>query len=298
VVLFRTGGFNVVNFGLFAGIGGVVASWLALTRLIQIGMPAGKIAPFLFVCVPLLALAGSRLMEILVNIREVTRDPTKKLRETGFAFQGGLILITAGLIGFALVMDLSVLALLDCFALSLPLGHAFGRLGCLTYGCCHGLPTTSRWSLRFENPESKVAWKSGLRGVPLIPTQLYSVISNVSIFAFLNLVAASGPMHVGRLSALYLLVDAPIRFVMEFFRWPPGSESRLLKPFQWVCLSLFVAGIALSALVTQMPPVDFSELRLLADAMVRALSFFPWFGATFLILLLSFGVHGPRLGRL
>jgi len=31
---------------------------------------------------------------------------------------------------------------------------------------------------------------------------------------------------------------------------------------------------------------------------VRALSFFPWFGATFLILLLSFGVHGPRLGRL
>ncbi len=298
VVLFRTRHFTVVNFGLLVGLAGVVLAWVSTARLSAVGFSAASYAPFLFLVIPLLIVAGSRLLEVLVNWKEVLRNPGEKLLETGFTFQGGLILSAFGVLGFALLSGRNVLVLFDAFVLAIPLGHAIGRLGCHTYGCCHGRPTSSKLALTYDTPLSKASWSSGLQGVPLHPTQAYSAVGNLLIFVLLNGVAVAGPLHAGILSGLYLVVDSSARFGMEFLRWPKRTESQLLKPFQWVSLSFVLAGVVMLALAPSMPSVDFSRLGDFGAELVGALMLAPWFAVCFLVLFVCFGIHGPRVGRL
>lgn len=298
VVLFRTRNLTVVNFGLLVGLAGVVLAWVSTARLAAVGFSAASYAPFLFLVIPLLLVAGSRLLEVLVNWRAVMANPGQKLLETGFTFQGGLILSALGVLGFALLSGRNVLVLFDAFVLAIPLGHAMGRVGCLTYGCCHGRPTKSRLSLTYDTPLAKASWSSGLQGVPLHPTQAYSAAGNLVIFVLLNGVAAAGPLHAGILSGLYLVVDSLARFAMEFLRWPKPTEAQLLKPYQWVSLSFVAAGILMLALASSMPMVDFSRLGEFGGELVAALDLAPWYMASFLVLFVCFGIHGPRVGRL
>jgi len=56
----------------------------------------------------------------------------------GFVFFGGLVAaVLAGAI-FARVRGLGFARGADYFAVAVPLGHAFGRVGCFLAGCCHG----------------------------------------------------------------------------------------------------------------------------------------------------------------
>jgi len=233
-----------------------------------------------------------------VSLKEVLATPRQKLLETGFTFQGGLILSAVGVLVFAVVRGLNVLVLFDAFVLAIPLGHAIGRLGCHTYGCCHGLPSRSGPSITYDTPLSKASWSAGLQGVPLHPTQLYSASGNLVIFLLLNGVAAAGPLHAGVLSGLYLIVDSSARFAVEFLRWPRRKESELLKPFQWVSLSFVGAGIFMLVFSASMPEVDFSNLGIFRRHLVEAFALAPWFAVSFLVLFVCFGVHGPRVGRL
>ncbi|MBM4354922.1 MAG: prolipoprotein diacylglyceryl transferase [Deltaproteobacteria bacterium] len=297
VVVFRAGRVTVVSFGLWVALAWAVGGAVALVRLSQAGLLPGSPAPFLAIGIPVLAILGSRLLEILVNLKAYVAAPGRKLPETGFAFQGALVLCTLVLIGTAETRGLPVLRLLDALALGLPLGHAFGRLGCLAYGCCHGRPTGSRVSIRYEDPNSKPVWKEGLSGVPLHPTQLYSALGDVALFLLLNGLAQIGPLREGSLAALYLVVNSAGRFGTEFIRWPRPTPGRLLKPFQWTSLGLFAAGLGLFAWSANSGPFDFSlsadAWRFVAEAAGRS----GWLLAGSLVLFLGFGLHGRHVGR-
>jgi len=298
VVLFRIGPVTVINFGLFVGLAGMIAGWLALARLAQAGFDLEQSVRFFYVFIPVMILVGSRLMELLINLPAVLRNPGRKLPETGFAFQGGLILSALCVACFAWAQGLNLLRLFDSLCLAIPLGHAIGRVGCLTYGCCHGRPTKSRLAIRFHNPESKPVWKEGLQGIPLHPTQLYAVTGNVAIFIALNALALLGPFHAGTISAAYLMLDSCGRFVIDFFRWPPMSTaSAMLKPFQWLSITFFCCGLAMLALSTQMPVVDFSDFNLFANLLLQVAPYWYWVLFCFFILFASFGIHGRTIGR-
>jgi len=298
VVLLRAGPVTLVNFGLFVGLAGGVAGWLALARLTQAGFDLEQSVLFFYVVIPVLILVGSRLMEMAINLPALLKDPAKKLPEAGFAFQGGLVLSALAIAWFAWSQGLHLLRLFDALALAIPLGHAVGRVGCLTYGCCHGCPTRSRLGIRYYNPEAKPVWKEGLEGVPLHPTQLYAVAGNVTIFLILNGLALLGPFHAGTISAVYLLLDSTGRFAIDFVRWPAmGGNGRLLKPFQWMSIVFFSTGLAMLATSRLMPVVDFSDLDRFAGLMVEVAPYWHWVLFCFLILFVSFGVHGRTIGR-
>jgi phosphatidylglycerol:prolipoprotein diacylglycerol transferase len=287
---------TLVNFGLFAGIGGALGAYLVLARQIQAGMEPQEYALLAFGLIPLLVVVGSRVFVLALEWREFVASPLSTLRKPGFAFQGGF---AAGTVGFVVLVwrhDLDPWLLADSFALAIPLGHAFGRIGCLTYGCCHGKPTRSRLAVRYTHPDSKVVRASGLGGVPLHPTQLYSASANLMIFVVLGALATR-ETHPGQLAGAYLLMEATGRFIMEFLRGIPTSRFLGLSPFQWVSVAVFAAGAAVLGIASTgqtLAPWSAGDLgRSLGEA--ATLWVYPlWVFGLFFV---AFGVHGRQVGR-
>lgn len=296
VVLFRLRGVTVATFGLFAGIGGAVGAWMALARMHQAGLEPARFGATMFVLVPVLAIAGSRLFSAILEGEPILSSPRLLLRKHGFCFQGGFVLATAGVCLTALAHGLDLLLVLDCFALAMPLGHAFGRLGCHTYGCCHGRPTRSPLALRYTNPESKAVWRSGLSGVPVHPTQLYSAAGNLALFALLAFLATR-PLVAGQLAATYLVAGAAGRFAIEFLHGASAPSVGGLTPFQLVAGALATLGVGLFlALADGAARPLFAHLDLAgALARVGGQAWVPSFA--FVVLFTALGLQGRRIGR-
>ncbi|NRA97175.1 MAG: prolipoprotein diacylglyceryl transferase [Planctomycetes bacterium] len=101
---------------------------------------------------------------------------------------------------------------IDTVSYVLPLGHAFGRLGCFLAGCCHGCRTDVGWAVTFP-PETM-----GLPGAPLHPVQLYEAAGNLLIFVFLWWSVRPRYRFPGQVLLTYLLLYAVLRLVTETFR--------------------------------------------------------------------------------
>lgn len=76
--------------------------------------------------------------------------------------------------------------MLAALSISYTLGEGFGRLACLSYGCCYGKPVaeSSQFMQKlfknanqiFYGDNKKVAYEAGLCGKPLIPIQAITAI--------------------------------------------------------------------------------------------------------------------------
>lgn len=125
--------------------------------------------------------------------------------------------------------------ILECGGFCVPLAHAFGRIGCLFAGCCHG-GYTDKWYGIYHAA-------SGLKVVPL---QLYESIVLFVIFTVLFINALKKNTYTHALSA-YLISYAVWRFFIEFFRTDDRGASPIsfLSPSQFTAVILFVVGITL-----------------------------------------------------
>jgi hypothetical protein len=99
---------------------------------------------------------------------------------------GGLLGLPLAIAALARLSGFPALVCLDALARIAPVGHALGRLGCLTYGCCFGRPTASGLSITYRNPLAKAVRVGGLGGVPLHPAPLYEAALDLVIFAAVN----------------------------------------------------------------------------------------------------------------
>jgi phosphatidylglycerol:prolipoprotein diacylglycerol transferase len=209
-VAFEVLGFPVYWYGLlFAGgfLAGIL-HWGWLAR--RAGLPP-TLGSDLAVVIMAGTLVGARGAYVLSNLPYFLEHPARILafREGGMVFYGGLVLSLALLIGFAVRRRLHPLDVLDFTATAVPLGHAFGRLGCFLNGCCQGAP--SAWGvLDFE-------------GVRRVPVQLFEAGGNLLIFAALTFAFLRRPAR-GAVLALYFLLYPALRFGLEFWR----GDERLL----------------------------------------------------------------------
>jgi phosphatidylglycerol:prolipoprotein diacylglycerol transferase len=128
----------------------------------------------------------------------------------------------------------------DAFAPGIALGHAIGRLGCFSAGCCWGRRTGVPWAVTFTNSDANRMFGTPL-GVPLHPTQLYECFAELCVFAFLlwRFRKAHRP---GDIIGLYLIVSSILRFGIEFYRFHEQALVGGLSLTQWISLALIVAG--------------------------------------------------------
>ena len=113
------------------------------------------------------------------------------------------------------------------------IAHAFGRIGCLMAGCCHGK------YLGREYVVGGILMKHGY----YVPTQLYEALFLFALFAVLSVLYFKNynfTMHV------YLIAYGVWRMFIEFFRDDArGAVVLGLYPSQWTSIIFIILGVAL-----------------------------------------------------
>jgi protein-S-isoprenylcysteine O-methyltransferase Ste14 len=169
-----------------------------------------------------------------------------------FGFYGAML----GIILASLTMrwmGVEVWVMLGIFSVFMPWVQGIGRFRCLVNGCCHGAGTSDLLGIRYTHPRSRVCYVSGLKGQPLHPTQLYSmlwlaVVGGLQLKLWLSGVAPS------LIFGTYLILNGLGRFVEEALRGEPQTPVMAgLRLYQWAAMVSVLAGIIISCLPARLP---------------------------------------------
>jgi phosphatidylglycerol:prolipoprotein diacylglycerol transferase len=295
VVLFRYRGWVVVSFGLFATVGAWLTMSLMGFLLVGQGVALGQFSSLALLCCAAVV-AGSWLLAQLLDLRVSVADRGAVLRRPAFVSWGGILALALVLVLFGVFSGHGVLVMLDAAARSALLGHAVGRLGCLSYGCCFGRPTRSPLAITYRAPQAKAVRVGHRHGVPLHPAPLYEALFDLGLFAAVNALALAGA-PLGAPTALAFFGYGCGRFAIEFLR---DNDGRMLTGGislnQVIALALALLGAALAGAVLlgepgATPPFAFAAS--LHDA--------PWISAAALpgalMVFVGFSLHRGEVGR-
>lgn len=176
-VLFRLGHFYIITAGLINAVA-AVTGLLVATYFYMSNFPAetaNGVWIWKLSLIPVSVLLFGKAFHFFALGMASLRHPLKHFAETAFYNQGGQIGIFIGTILFSYTTGINFLFCMDVNLTAGCLALAIGRIGCHSYGCCHGRATDSPFSIAYSHHQSKVLRIfPELANVPLVPTQLIS----------------------------------------------------------------------------------------------------------------------------
>ncbi len=137
------------------------------------------------------------------------------------------------------VLDQPILPCLDATILGVGAFLAFGRIGCLMVGCCHGRPHA--WGVRYGDAHAEEGIPSQFVGARLFPIQAVEAAWAAGVVAVgCCLVLKKYPP--GEALAWYVIAYGAGRFCFEFVRGDPARPCLLgFSEGQWTTLLLTAA---------------------------------------------------------
>lgn len=247
-VLFQVGGLTVYSYGVMLAVGFIVATLVARYRFkLQYKNP-DIILDFVLAAV-VGGIVGARLFYVIGNWSEFRGHLGKifSINMSGLVFYGGLVLGLALVVAVGFWKKVKFWSIMDLAGLCLPLGLAFGRVGCFLNGCCYGKPTTLPWGITFPTVAPLVARH---------PTQLYELVLDLGLFVFLWWKRDSFSRD-GTAFWLFALGYGSIRFFMEFLRDHTAAHAGLA--FQMMSLALILAAVGVLLFRYRVLPAASSE---------------------------------------
>lgn len=225
---------RIPMYGTMILIAFVSAFALVNNRARRVGIDPDKLYP-LYGGAAIGGLIGARLLYVIaVEPAKILANPAALISTGGLAFYGGLIGGMAAVLAVAYYQKLPGWKLIDILAPALVLGMGIGRLGCFFAGCCHGAEAPMGdasellgggflhghifWNTHF--PFIYLEFEDGvgrLHNTALYPTQLWSVVSLVSLSAIL---LALWPVRRfdGMLAGLMFIIEPLLRIFIESYR--------------------------------------------------------------------------------
>lgn len=263
--LFHLGPLTLHSYGLCLAIGILACYGVLVRRARPHGLPEGPLGNLVVLLVAS-GLVGARLFYVAEHWSSTyAANPASAFRiwQGGLMFYGSLIVGSLALVAWCRLRHRSLLDTLDLFAVVMPLGQAFGRLGCFLNGCCYGSVSHSACAVTY--PAHSIPWTeqyyagqiadTAARSLPVLPSQLFETIGCLAIFALLLWLDRRGTREgahrmPGRVFSLYLATYAILRFIIETTR----ADERL-HPFGGIltisqCISV---GLLLLALAIFLP---------------------------------------------
>ncbi len=233
--LINLGFFHIKTYGACMAIG-----FLLCWRLIEYLSKRKDLSNFLL-SLMIAGIVGSRVAYVIENwTKEFATNPAAIIRvdRGGLVFYGGLILAIIVFFGWCIVKRERMVKLADLLCTVIPLGHAFGRLGCFFYGCCYGRDSNAWCAVTF--PEGSPSWfEHGCKAVKVLPTQLFEAAALFVLFAILYFIYRKYQKWT---TGAYLMGYALIRFGLEYLRGDPRAEVGPFSIAQTISLGIFVLG--------------------------------------------------------
>jgi phosphatidylglycerol:prolipoprotein diacylglycerol transferase len=241
--LFSIGSFFLPTYGLLTALAFLLALWVVVLLGKRTGLNPERLTNLGIYCA-LAGMAGAKLAMFLFDWSYYSTHPSEVFSITTLqaagVFQGGLALAIVTAFLYTRRFHMPGLLTADAFAPGIALGHAIGRLGCFSAGCCWGTRTNVPWAVPFTNPETNRMFGTPI-GVPLHPTQLYECAAELFVFLVL-LWRFRKPHRPGDVIGLYLIVSSALRFWIEFYRFHEQALIAGLSLTQWISLILIAAG--------------------------------------------------------
>ncbi|MFP4026454.1 MAG: prolipoprotein diacylglyceryl transferase [Candidatus Brocadiia bacterium] len=242
-------GIRIASYGFMIMCGFMVSLYIARRRARKVGIDPAKIFDL---AVGLLfgGIVGARLFYVIQFWDQFADNLflIARIDQGGLVFYGGLL--GGGLVGPVMMVmkNMPLRRTLDVLGSVVPLGHAFGRIGCFLEGCCFGHVTESWIGVQF--PQGSPAWTHQIyQGIleptgewsrPVHPTQLYAVLYNVAVFALLTFWFPRRRRN-GEVAWIYAFAYGLARFGNEFIRVTQPVFLGLTVA-QLICIPLVVFG--------------------------------------------------------
>ena len=187
---------------------------------------------------------GSRIAYVIEHWQsEFAANPASIIRvdQGGLMFYGGFILSFVIFFVWCFVKKENPLKLADLLAAVIPLGHAFGRIGCFFYGCCYGRDSDAWCAVTF--PMGSPSWyEHGRKMVSVLPTQLFEAAALLALFGALMWVWRRPRRPAGLVVGLYLIGYAVIRFGIEYLRGDPRAAVGPFSISQSISIVMVIIG--------------------------------------------------------
>lgn len=271
----------VHTYGVLIVIGFLLALEVAKWQAQKLGLYKQDVLDFGFWAL-LGGLIGARAIFIAVNWKDyLVNNPWVTVPSLGIKipsvlafWQGGLVYwggFLGGLVAclfFTRARKLPKLQFFDIMVVGVPLAQAFGRLGCITAGCCYGKLLSSETSFGIQFPPDSAAFSTLIHEVspdmraymvehahtwPLFPSQLLESFGALVIFAILVWLSTRKQFH-GQILLAYAVLYSVMRSCIEIFR---GDSERgyvfegLLSTSQFISICVVVIAIGASVLMTR-----------------------------------------------
>ncbi len=218
-ILLKIGSITLYTYGLFVGLGFLTAVLVSGKRGKKYNIKPEQMSDLFFIIL-VSAIAGARILYVIINFSEFSGNLINifKIWNGGLVFYGGFIAALAAAIIYIKKTGLLMWQTGDIIAPGIALGHSIGRLGCFSAGCCYGKQCNLPWAVTFTDPHCLAPI-----GVPLQPTQLYSVLSNFIIFLILIWLDKRKKFD-GMVFWSYILLYGIFRSFIEIFRGDPRGH--------------------------------------------------------------------------
>jgi phosphatidylglycerol---prolipoprotein diacylglyceryl transferase len=249
--LFRIGHFPVATYGVVVAVAFLAAGSLAARGFRERGLLPDHAWNMLFYAL-VAGFLGAKIYFVLVN------GPQALMSRGGFVWYGGFIGGAAAVLWVIRREKLPLGMTADALAPALALGHGIGHIACFFSGDSYGIPSDLPWAVAFRTgaPPSTAGNLRRVFGVDVPasipddvllsvhPTMLYSAAALLAIAGVLWLYRRRSGLP-GRLFALYLVLAATERFLVEFVR---AKDDRFLwggTSAQVVAVILMITGVLL-----------------------------------------------------
>lgn len=237
-------GRQIPLYGLFFYIGLMAAVTTTLLICRRKSIPRFEIA-YSGIYTMIGAVFGAKLLFIVVSFRQIIEEsiPFEAIIKGGFVFYGGVIGGILGLLIYVKQFRMSIHPFLEIYSAVLPLGHAFGRIGCFFAGCCYGVPYDGPLAHTYQTSIGNTPTHT-----PLLPIQLLESFLLFLLFTLLLVVYLKDNNVTCTTTVIYTLIYPPARFIAEFWRGDPERGYVLnLSVSQWISIFAFIVSISFLA---------------------------------------------------
>lgn len=240
---FNLFGHFVAYYGLMIVTGILVSSAFVSIQMKRFGLDMNDMVILASIC-GLCGMVGAKILYLIVSYKDIDFSRLRDfsylaaVMSGGFVYLGGVVCVIPALFFCEKKLKISIQPYIQSGIGCLPIGHAFGRIGCFLVGCCYGHPYTGFPSVIY----TKSLYAPN--GIPLFPVQLIEAL--VEFLIGVCLMVFSSKLKGFTAAFLYLSAYSISRFFLEFFRYDEARGSIVgISTSQFLCIILFFSSISL-----------------------------------------------------